>query len=118
MGAARNEPAIDSSGDINTFCRNLERLLEERFGDRVTIKKGFEVRRLLLDADRRRIAGVRCAGSDSDSVLEADKYILGRKDGRCSQPAVALVRRRARRALSLKQEVRRMGPRTAAGTTD
>ena len=107
MGAARNEPAIDSSGDINTFCRNLERLLEERFGDRVTIKKGFEVRRLLLDADRRRIAGVRCAGSDSDSVLEADKYILGRKDGRCSQPAaaVALVRRQARRPLSLKQEV-------------
>jgi len=74
VGAVWNEPAIDSSGDINTFCGNLERLMEEKFGDRVTIKKGVEVRQLLLNGERTRIAGVRCAGSDA--VLEADKYIL------------------------------------------
>ena len=50
--------------------------MEERFGDRVTIKKGFEVEKVLLDADRSRIAGVKCAGSDA--VHKADKYILGR----------------------------------------
>ena len=74
-----NEPAIDSSGDINTFCGNLERLMEEKFGDRVTIKKGVGVRQLLLNGERTRIAGVRCAGSDA--VLEADKYILVRMAG-------------------------------------
>ena len=119
VGAAWNEPAIDSSGDINTFCRNLERLLEEKFGDRVTIKKGFEVRRLLLDADRGRIAGVRCAGSDS--VLEADKYILGRlgaAHSRCVRESAGAGGRGGRRTLSLKQEVRRMGPRKGAGPTD
>ena len=83
-----NEPAIDSSGDINTFCRSLERLMEERFGDRVTIKKGFEVRRLLLDEDRKRIAAVRCTragaeGAEEAAVLdlEADKFILGSAEG-------------------------------------
>ena len=88
VGAVWNEPAIDSSGDINTFCRSLERLMEERFGDRVTIKKGFEVRRLLLDEDRKRIAGVRCAragaeGAEEAAVLdlEADKFILGSAEG-------------------------------------
>ena len=83
-----NEPAIDSSGDINTFCRSLERLMEERFGDRVTIKKGFEVRRLLLDEDRKRIAAVRCAraggaeGAEAAVLdLVADKFILGSAEG-------------------------------------
>ena len=84
-----NEPAIDSSGDINTFCRSLERLMEERFGDRVTIKKGFEVRRLLLDEDRKRIAAVRCARAGAEGAeeaeavldLEADKFILGSAEG-------------------------------------
>ena len=81
-----NEPAIDSSGDINTFCRSLERLMEERFGDRVTIKKGFEVRRLLLDADRKRVAGVRCARAGAEAEedgldIEADKFILGSAEG-------------------------------------
>ena len=81
-----NEPAIDSSGDINTFCRSLERIMEERFGDRVTIKRGLEVQRLLLDKDRNRIAGVRCAraGADPEEAvidLEADKFILGSAKG-------------------------------------
>ena len=50
--------------------------MEDRFGDRVTIKKGFEVEKVLLDDDRSRVAGVKCAGSDA--VHKADKYILGR----------------------------------------
>ena len=88
VGAVWNEPAIDSSGDINTFCRSMERIMEERFGDRVTIKKGFEVRQLLLDEDRKRITAVRCAragaeGAEEAAVidLEADKFILGSAEG-------------------------------------
>ena len=102
-----NEPAIDSSGDINTFCRSLERLMEERFGDRVTIKKGFEVRRLLLDDDRKRVAGVRCAriagaeGAEEVAVLdlEADKFILGSECGR-RPPLTAHSARQAERQVA------------------
>ena len=102
MGAVWNEPAIDSSGDINTFCKNLERLMEEKFGDRVTIKKGFEVRQLLLDGDRKRIAGVRGSSRDgSDAVLEADKYILGSEtNGRCLK---LLIRAKGRQAGTLPE---------------
>ena len=112
MGAVWNEPAIDSSGDINTFCRNLERLMEQKFGDRVTIKKGFEVRQVLLDGDRKRIAGVRVrsASSDDDAVLEADKYILGRARLRAASNAAP--------SPSLHQEMRGRGPQKGEGLND